>query len=50
MIKRIYATHDGVDLKSDNPSFDTIHVSKDDIQTGRFHVLGRVLISIGKVL
>ena len=50
MIKRIYATRDGVDLKSDNPAFDTIHVTKDDIQTGRFHVLGRVLISIGKEL
>lgn len=50
MIKRIYATADGIDLKSDNPSFATIHVSADDIQTGRFHVLGRVLIPIGKEL
>lgn len=50
MIKRIYATHDGIDLKSDNPAFDTIRVTKDEIQTGRFHVLGRVLISIGKEL
>ena len=50
MIKRIYATHDGVELRSDNLSFDTIHVTRDDIQTGRFHVLGRVLISIGKEL
>lgn len=50
MIKRIYATQDGIDLKSDNPSFATIHVSADDIQTGRFHVLGRVLIPIGKEL
>lgn len=50
MIKRIYATRDGVDLRSDNSSFDTIHVTNDEIQTGRFHVLGRVLISIGKEL
>ena len=50
MIKRIYATRDGVELRSDNLSFDTIRVTKDEIQTGRFHVLGRVLISIGKEL
>ena len=50
MIKRIYATRNGVDLRSDNTAFDTIHVTKDDIQTGCFHVLGRVLISIGKEL
>lgn len=50
MIKRIYATKDGIDLKSDNPAFDTIHVTADEIQTGRFHVLGRVLIPIGKEL
>ena len=50
MIKRIYATQQGVDLRSDNPSYETIHVSKDDIQTGRFHVLGRVLVTIGQEL
>jgi len=50
MIKRIYATKDGVDLRSDNPAFDTIHVTQEEIQTGRFHVLGRVLIPIGKEL
>ena len=50
MIKRIYVTRDGVELRSDNLSFDTIHVTKDEIKTGRFHVLGRVLISIGKEL
>ena len=50
MIKRIYATRDGVELRSDNLSFDTIRVTKDEIQTGRFHILGRVLISIGKEL
>ena len=50
MIKRIYRTKEGIDLKSDNPAFDTIHVTADDIQTGRFHVLGRVLLPIGQEL
>ena len=50
MIKRIYTTKDGIDLRSDNPAFETIHVPAADISTGRFHVLGRVLISIGKEL
>lgn len=50
MIKRIYATKDGIDLKSDNPAFETIHVTEDEIRTGRFHVLGRVLIPIGQEL
>ena len=50
MIKRIYSADDGIDLKSDNVNFDTIHISEDDIKSGRFHVLGRVLISIGREL
>ena len=50
MIKRIYTTKDGIDLCSDNPAFETIHVPAEDIDTGKFHVLGRVLISIGKEL
>lgn len=50
MIKRIYHTKDGIDLKSDSPAFDTIHVTDEDIRTGRFHVLGRVLLPIGKEL
>ena len=50
MIKRIYTTKDGIDLYSDNPAFETIHVPAEDIDTGKFHVLGRVLISIGKEL
>ena len=50
MIKRIYATKDGIDLKSDNPAFETIHVTEDETKTGRFHVLGRVLLPIGKEL
>lgn len=50
MIKRIYETKDGIDLKSDNPAFETIHITNDEIKNGRFHVLGRVLLSIGKEL
>ena len=50
MIKRIYQTKDGVDLRSDNPNYETIHISEKEIEAGRMHVLGRVLISIGKEL
>lgn len=50
MIKRIYETKDGIDLKSDNPAFETIHITNDEIKNGRFHVLGRVLLPIGKEL
>jgi len=50
MIKRIYETKDGIDLRSDNPTFETIHVTDDDIKNGRCHILGRVLLSISKEL
>lgn len=50
MIKRIYETRDGVDLRSDNPNFSTIHISDADISSGRLHVLGRVLLPIGREL
>lgn len=50
MVKRIYLTKDGVDLRSDNPTFETIHVTDDEIRNGQFHVLGRVLIPIGQEL
>lgn len=51
MIKRIYATANGeIDLCSDNSKYDTIHVTEADINEGRFHVLGRVLLPIGKEL
>lgn len=50
MIKRIYETKDGIDLKSDNPAFETVHITNDEIKNGRFHVLGRVLLPIGKEL
>ena len=47
MIKRIYMTKNGeIDLRSDNPDFETIHVTKKD----RFTVLGRVMIPIPKEL
>ena len=51
MIKRIYRTADGgIDLRSDNPAFETIHYSAEDLQQNRVSVLGRVLIPIGKEL
>lgn len=50
MIKRIYTTKDGIDLKSDNKKFALIHVTEEQIAEGRFHVLGRVLLPIGKEL
>lgn len=51
MIKRIYVTSDGgIDLRSDNVAFPTIHFTQKDIYEGRLHVLGRVLLPIGKEL
>ena len=51
MIKRIYRTADGgVDLRSDNPDFPALHYNTEDLQNERVHVLGRVLIPIGKEL
>lgn len=51
MVKRIYRTKDGgIDLRSDNPKFDPIHFTKEDLASGRVHVLGRVMIPIPKEL
>ena len=51
MIKRIYRTSDGgIDLRSDNPTFEPLHFTTEDLQADRVHVLGRVLIPIGKEL
>ena len=51
MIKRIYRTADGgIDLRSDNPTFETLHFSIEDLKDDRVHVLGRVLLPIGKEL
>ena len=51
MIKRIYRTKDGgVDLRSDSSKFETIHVTAEEINCGHFHVLGRLLLPIGKEL
>lgn len=51
MIKRIYRTTDGgIDLRSDNPTFETIHYTAEDLKKDKVHVLGRVLIPIGKEL
>lgn len=49
MVKRIFRTADGgIDLRSDNPSFETIHFTADEAD--RIHVLGRVMIPIPKEL
>lgn len=51
MIKRIYRTSDGgIDLRSDNPTFEPLHFTEEDLRNDRVHVLGRVLLSIGKEL
>ena len=51
MIKRIFRTADGgIDLRSDNPSFETIHYTAEDLAQNRVSILGRVLIPIGKEL
>lgn len=51
MIKRIFRAEDGgIDLKSDNPKFNTIHVTEQELRDGRLHILGRVMISVGKEL
>lgn len=51
MIKRIYRTADGgIDLRSDNPTFEPLHFTEEDLRNERVHVLGRVLLSIGKEL
>lgn len=51
MIKRIYRTSDGgIDLRSDNPTFEPLHFTTEDLKADRVHVLGRVLIPIGKEL
>lgn len=51
MIKRIYRTKDGgIDLCSDNQKFETIHYTEAELHQGRVHVLGRVLLPIGKEL
>ena len=51
MIKRIYRTSDGgIDLRSDNPTFEPLHFTTEDLRADRVHILGRVLIPIGKEL
>ena len=49
MIKRIFRTSDGgIDLRSDNPAFETYHIKPEDLDA--VHVLGRVMIPIPKEL
>lgn len=51
MIKRIYRAEDGgIDLKSDNPKFNTIRITGEEINDGRLHILGRVMIAISEEL
>ena len=51
MVKRIFRTHDGgIDLRSDNPKFETMHFTPADLADGRVHVLGRVMIPIPQEL
>ena len=51
MIKRIFRTADGgIDLRSDNPAFEPLHYTVEDLSQDRVHVLGRVLLPIGKEL
>jgi len=51
MVKRIFRTADGgIDLRSDNPRFETIHFDASDLRNDRVHVLGRVMIPIPKEL
>lgn len=51
MIKRIFRTADGgIDLRSDNPAFEPLHYTAEDLSQERVHVLGRVLLPIGKEL
>ena len=51
MVKRIFRTSDGgIDLRSDNPEFETIHFTPKDLAEDRVHILGRVMIPIPKEL
>lgn len=51
MIKRIFHTSDGgIDLRSDNPKFETLHFTAKDLKSGRVRILGRVMIPIPKEL
>ena len=51
MVKRIFRTSDGgIDLRSDNPAFETLHFTPDDLSQDRVHVLGRIMIPIPQEL
>jgi phage repressor protein C with HTH and peptisase S24 domain len=51
MVKRIFRTSDGgIDLRSDNPEFETIHFTPAELAEDRVHILGRVMIPIPKEL
>lgn len=50
-VKRIYRAKDGgIDLKPDNPTYETMHYTPAEIERYQVHVLGRVLMTISKEL
>ena len=50
-VKRIYRAKDGgIDLKPDNPAYETMHYSPADIERYQVHVLGRVMMTLSKEL
>ena len=50
-VKRIYRSKDGgIDLKPDNPAYETMHYTPAEIERYQVHVLGRVLMTISKEL
>ena len=50
-VKRIYRTKDGgIDLKPDNPAYETMHYTPAELERYQVHVLGRVLMTISKEL
>lgn len=50
-VKRIYRAKDGgIDLKPDNPNYETMHYTPAEIERYQVHVLGRVLMTISKEL
>ena len=50
-VKRIYRSKDGgIDLKPDNPAYETMHYTPAELEKYQVHVLGRVLMTISKEL
>ena len=50
-VKRIYRSKDGgIDLKPDNPAYETMHYTPAEIEKYQVHVLGRVMMTLSKEL